>query len=274
MSAALHRVDVDGAVLRWEERGAGERALVLVHGFTGSRDDFADVTDDLADLGRVLVVDQRGHGDASNPGRGYTLDRLAADLIALLDAAGVVRADLLGHSMGGMVALRVALAHPERVASLVLMDTAAGGVAELAPMFLAAAERVRRDGMEPLIEALCRGPLSAEDRVIVRREGEASHRARLERKLRALDPAAFVALGPLVAGHEPLGARLAEIACPTTVLVGEHDRPFRPHAEDLAASIAGARLVVVPGAGHSPQKSGREAWLDAVRSHVRVARRS
>lgn len=128
----VRSVAVDGAVLVWEERGTGECALVLVHGFTGSREDFVGVADDLEDLGRLLLVDQRGHGDSAKPGRGYTLERLAED------HAGVARADLLGHSMGGMVALRVALRRPERVASLVLMDSAARGVEVLEPMFGAA----------------------------------------------------------------------------------------------------------------------------------------
>lgn len=268
----LRRATVDGVDLVWEEHGAGERALVVVHGFTGSRADFADVSGALADLGRLVLVDQRGHGDSANPGRGYTLDRLAEDLLELLDRAGVARADLLGHSMGGMVALRVALRCPERVASLVLMDSAARGVEALEAMFVAAAESVRRRGIEPLVEALCRGPLSPEDRVIARREGEERFRAGLERKLRALDPSAFVALAPLVARHEPIVARLGEIRCPTTVLVGEHDAPFLPLADELASGIAGARLVRIPGAGHSPQRSTREAWLAAVREHLAAAR--
>jgi len=270
--AVRHATVEGGVVLAYEDRGVGERALVLVHGFTGSRDDFADVAGELEPLGRLLLVDQRGHGESSNPGEGYALDRLAEDLRAVLDHAGVARADLLGHSMGGMVALRLALASPERVASLVLMDTAARGVEELAPTFAAAAERVRRVGIEPLVEALCRGPLSPEDRVLARLEGEPSVRARLERKLRQLDPAAFVALAPLVVRHEPLVARLGGIACPTTVLVGEHDRPFRPLADELAEGIPGARLVVLARGGHSPQKSARAAWLEALRMHLREAR--
>ncbi len=108
--------------------------------------------------------------------------------------------------------------------------------------------------------------------MIARREGEERFRAELERKLRALDPAAFIALAPLVARHEPIVASLGEIRCPTTVLVGEHDAPFLPRAEELAAGIADARLVRIPGAGHSPQRSGREAWLAAVREHLASAR--
>src|SRR4030095_1442391 len=71
--------------------------------------------------------DQRGHGGTTNSGgsEDYTLAGLAADLAAAFDALGLARVRLLGHSLGGMVALRFALAHPQRVASLVLMDTSA-----------------------------------------------------------------------------------------------------------------------------------------------------
>jgi len=272
MSYALRRVRVDDVELVYEDHGHGERALVLVHGFTGSRDDFADVTDALADLGRLLVVDQRGHGDSSHPGGAYSLARLVADLAGLLDAAGADRVDLLGHSLGGMVALRFTLAYPERVASLVLMDSAARGVAAAERMFAAAVATVERSGMAPIVESIAGGPLSAEERLIAALEGEERHRARQRRKLEALDPAAFVQLAPLLTTHEPLVDRLAELRCPVTVIVGEKDAPFVPLADELVAGIPGARLVVVPGAGHSPQKSGRDAWLAAVRGHVVAAR--
>ena len=118
---------IHGAEIVYEDVGAGERPLVLVHGLTGFRDDFRERLPALAELGRTIIYDHRGHGDSANTGDAatYTFDQLVADLGALLDARGVGACDLLGHSMGGMVALRFALAQPRRVASLILMDTAA-----------------------------------------------------------------------------------------------------------------------------------------------------
>lgn len=270
----LRRVELPGVTLAYDDHGAGERALVLVHGFTGSRDDFADVVPELQDLGRVVVVDQRGHGDASNPGDGYTLEQLVADLHALLDAAGVESADLLGHSLGGMVALRFALAHPERVASLILMDTAARAVPAIASVFAPAVASVRKHGMARVLAAVAHAPLSGEDLQIARIEGEDRVRARSLAKLEALDPAAFPALVGVVADQPSVLERLGEIRCPTTVLVGELDHAFVPPSLELAQGIAGAVLVTIAGAGHSPQKSGRAAWVDAVRAHVLRARGS
>jgi pimeloyl-ACP methyl ester carboxylesterase len=254
--------------LAYEDRGTGGRPLVLVHGFTGSRDDFADVADALADLGRLVVLDQRGHGDSSKPGGGYDFDHLVADLRGLFDAAGIGQADLLGHSLGGMVALRFALAHPERVASLILMDTGARAVPVLGQAFERAIASVRRNGMSRLVAASAATPLAGEELQIARIEGEERYRARARAKLEALDPEAFIALATYLGEHPSVVDRLGEIRCPVTVIVGSEDAPFLPLADELARGIAGAALVRIAGAGHSPQKSGRAAWLEAVRAHL------
>src|SRR5262250_2403998 len=123
----MPRIAINGVELVYEDHGSGERPFVLVHGFTGFRDDFREQLPALTELGRTIIYDHRGHGDSGHTGDAttYTFAQLVDDLRALLDALGVKRCDLLGHSMGGMIALRFALAYPERVASLVLMDTAA-----------------------------------------------------------------------------------------------------------------------------------------------------
>ena len=117
----------------------------------------------FTDRHRVLVPDQRGHGECSNPGRAdaYSLDILAEDLGGFLDALDVQRVHLLGHSMGGMVALRFALRYPQRLASLILMDTAA----EPLTLFPAAlreqlAEGVRANGCGFRLDAMRAMPMS------------------------------------------------------------------------------------------------------------------
>lgn len=268
----LRSVALGDVTLAYEDHGVGERPLVLVHGFTGSRDDFADVTGALADLGRLVLVDQRGHGDSSNPGAGYTFAQLVVDLLGLFDAAGIARADLLGHSLGGMVALRFALAHPERVASLILMDTGARAVPVLGAALARAVASVRRHGTSRIVAASAVIPLAGEELQIAGIEGAARYQQRARAKLEKLDPQAFVALAPYLGEHTPVTERLSEIRCPVTVIVGANDAPFLPLADELAAGIAGAALVRIPDAGHSPQKSARDAWLAAVRAHVTRAR--
>jgi pimeloyl-ACP methyl ester carboxylesterase len=263
-------VSVGDVELAWEQHGAGERPLVLVHGFTGSRDDFGDVVEPLAAIGRTVLYDQRGHGGSSKLGRedAYDVEQLLGDLEGFLDAVGVECCDLLGHSLGGAVALRYALAHPDRLASLILMDTAAYAPDELRPELTVGAEIVRAHGMSLLVEQAADGPLVGEAAVIAERIGEDAYRRRVRVQLGAVDPAAFVALATALVDEPSIADRLGDLRCPTTVLVGSDDAPFLAAAEELATGIPGATLTVLPGGGHSPQKSAKDAWVKAVAAHL------
>jgi len=279
----MARIRAGGLDVSYEERGAGARPLVLVHGFTGSSDDFADVLPALAARGRTLAPDLRGHGGTSRPGapEDYTFERLAGDVLAFLDAVGAPSCDLLGHSMGGIVAQLVALQAPERVASLVLMGTAASPVLREARPFLESAARIAREsGMEALFQLSRAGFAGQAQRApavarCVERMGEERFWARTRAKSLAMDPTAFATLGPLLCTHAGLAHRLGELRCPTTVLVGDQESPpLAQGCRELAAGIPGATLVVIADAAHSPQLENPEAWLAAVLGHLDSARRA
>jgi pimeloyl-ACP methyl ester carboxylesterase len=270
-----NRLTVGALEVEYDEVGAGERPLVLLHGFAGSRDDFADVLGNLGAHGRTLVPDQRGHGGTTNPGEGYTLEQLTADLAHFLDAVGAERCDLLGHSLGGMVALRLALSQPERVASLVLMDTAARSVTP-APRFVLRAVcqiarrvppswlwRMTRAGRRRLPEPMRR----AEQEM-----GPERYWERLRIKLEAMDPIAYDELVRAIFDQPSLGQRLCEIRCTTLVLVGECDEAFHVPSRELADGIPDAELVVIEGAHHSAQIETRDAWLEVIRAHLERVR--
>ena len=272
--AEAKRARVSDLEMAYQEAGSGEPPLVLVHGFTGDRSDWDEVRGPLARRLRVVTPDQRGHGATGGHGRAadYTLERLVADLDGFLGAVGIGRCHLLGHSMGGMVALRLALARPERLASLVLMDTAPGPMGVLPRELLDAACRTARtEGMEPIFRVMragaeqTRAPAS---RAAEARQGSEAFWKRVERKVLAMDPEAFATLYPLLGDHAPVTKRLGEVACPTTVIVGEQDAPFLEPAGVLAAGIPGARKVVIPDAAHSPQIEHTDAWLEAMRGHL------
>src|SRR5215218_7381756 len=110
----------DGVALAVTDTGSGP-PLLLVHGFGGAKEDFADHIDALAERRRVVTFDHRGHGESDGPSdlEAYSFDRMAADVQGVADALGIDGFRLLGHSMGGMVARRVVLAHPTRVDALV-----------------------------------------------------------------------------------------------------------------------------------------------------------
>ncbi len=242
-------------------RGTGF-PLVLTHGFTGSSLDWADVVEPLARERQVITFDHRGHGESPNTGdaASYTFDQLVADMAALVDSLALTRFDLLGHSMGGVVALRYALAHQGRLRSLILMDTAAGAQPGNADFMRAGIEIARTQGLDPIYTAI-EGFLGTGDRAEVLR-------ARLKTKLAQMDPAAFVSLGEELLVYPSVLDDLATLDLPTTVIVGEHDSGLRDAADALAATIPEATLVVIPDAAHSPQDENRSAWLAAIEHHL------
>jgi pimeloyl-ACP methyl ester carboxylesterase len=279
------RIRVGELEIEYEDWGSGERPLLLVHGYTGSKDDFREVLPELARFGRTLALDLRGHGGtrrrddapAGEPDR-PGLDALALDLAGFFDALGIERCDLLGHSMGGAVVLRFALAHPGRVASLVLMDTSGSHFPIRRDILDRACEVVRGEGMGRLYEVA--RALSAIDpnrppslRRFEARDPEA-YWEWVRRKYEAMDPTAFVALGYALCDHAPLLDRLGALRCPALVLVGEEDEGFLAPALELEAALPRARHVVIPAASHQPQFENREAWLAAVREHLGNARSS
>jgi pimeloyl-ACP methyl ester carboxylesterase len=236
--------------------------LLLVHGFTGSSLDWTDVVEPLARGRRVVTLDHRGHGESPNTGDpvSYTFDQLVADMSRLVDRLGLERFDLLGHSMGGIVAMRYALLHPERVRSLVLMDTAAGAQAGAADMMRAGFELVRTQGMLALYEVI-QPFLGTGERADVLRQ-------RPRTKLEQMDPVAFTELGEELLTCPSILEQLTTIAMPTTVIVGEKDTGLRDAADALGATIPGAVLAVIAEAAHSPQDENRDAWLAAVEQHL------
>ncbi|MFJ8739446.1 alpha/beta fold hydrolase [Embleya sp. NPDC127516] len=246
----------------------GTAPLLLLHGFAGSLADWDGVAPLLARDRRVLAYDHRGHGGSTKfaDRSAYTFDLLSADLAGFVERLLPKPIDLLGHSMGGVLALRYTLAHPDRVRSLVLMDTAAEPTGTPLSRALGKGMNavVGRFGLTPLLTVLkpfTRTPADADPDVLARRE-------RQTRALTGMDRAAFVGCAEALGAYPSLVGRLAELSCPVTVVVGEHDRRLRGAADRFAADIPGAELRVIPGAKHSPQTERPQAWLHAIHEHL------
>jgi 3-oxoadipate enol-lactonase len=257
----------DGVDLAVVEAGTGP-PLLLVHGFGGAKEDFADHLAALGERARVVAFDHRGHGESGKPdvAAAYSLDRLAADTLAVADALGFESFRLLGHSMGGMVARRVLLAAPERVDAVVFMDTGAGpppGL-ELEVVRVGAELALSPGGMATLREILDDAAVlgSEADRRLM--EGRPGYREFGRRKWEALAPMMWATLAvEMVEQPDQLDA-LRALCCPALVIVGEQDETFLDASRTLAASIPGARLVEIRDAGHSPQFETPAAWLAAL----------
>jgi pimeloyl-ACP methyl ester carboxylesterase len=256
----------DGVGLEVEVRGRGP-ALVLVHGFGGAKEDFEDHLDALARDHRVVVFDHRGHGasDAPDSAAAYSLDRLAADTLAVADAVDAASFRLLGHSMGGMVARRIVLGRPDRVDALVLMDTSPGPVPGMDGDVIELGAALALDqGMDELKRALdAFGPLgtAAYERLLVERPG---YREFQDRKWEQLSPVMWATLVREIRDQPDQLASLAGVSCPALVIVGDEDTPFLGVSRRMAETIPGARLAVVPDAGHSPQFENPRAWEAAL----------
>ncbi|MGH9031011.1 MAG: alpha/beta fold hydrolase [Acidimicrobiia bacterium] len=266
------RVTVDdGTRLEVREAGRGP-AVLLVHGFGGAKEDFADHLETLGAHFRVVTFDHRGHGESDAPAdpAAYSIDRLAADVVGVADALGIDRFRLLGHSMGGMVAQRVVRAHPQRVESLVLMDTAPGPVPGLDPDVVDLAAAICRDEgkavLKPLLDDAATLETPSNVRLLRERPG---YREFCDAKWEALSPVMWATLVVEIVHREDQLASLATVACPTLVIVGAEDRPFLDASRSMAATIPGAELVVVADAGHSPQFENAPAWLAAVDGFLR-----
>lgn len=242
----MRSVEREGVRIAFTDEGEGP-ALVLGHSFLCSGAMWAPQLPALTASYRVVNVDYRGHGASGPAEDAFTLDDMVDDVLAVLDRLGIERAAWVGLSIGGMVSLRAALAAPERVAGLVLLDTGAGGEPwgkRLEHRVLGLGTRLL--GMRPLLPAILRilfGASTRRDRpALVREWGESIAAAHLPSMLRTL-----TALNR----RDSVADRLGEIAVPTAVIVGAEDRA-RPPAEsrELAEGIPGATFTVVPAAGH------------------------
>ena len=246
----MPKVTNDDVTLHYEDEGSGAPVL-LIHGHTMDRRIWDPVVPGLRakDL-RVLRPDLRGHGLSTRPDFGYHLSHHASDMAAVLDDAGIDSATVVGYSIGGGVALEMALTLPDRLNGLVLMspvmperpfeDAFMDNLREVARI-------TRSEGIEaamlgpwasnPLFEFSFSKPGVRETAMVITRdfpgaEYLATERDRVERQW-------------------TLPERLSEIGIPTAVVAGDRETPgFRAYAEEAAAGIPGARIEFFENCGH------------------------
>ncbi len=242
--------------LSGEHRGRGSR-LVLVHGFTQTGRSWRHLMPALETSYEVVTVDCPGHG-------GSTLVR--ADLVEgarLLGEAGG-SGTYAGYSMGGRLALHLALAEPAVVERLVLLGATAGidDPAERADRRAAdeaLAASIERDGVDAFLDRWLAQPLFSGLPI-----DEADRADRLSNSASAL--ASSLRLSGTGA-QEPLWDRLPELSMPVLVVAGEHDQKFAALGERLATTIgANAQLALVPGAGHAAHLERPEAFLSVLQA--------
>jgi non-heme chloroperoxidase len=271
-----HFVDMDdGGRIHVVERGQGQ-PLVLLHGIMLSSALWVHQLRELADRHRVIAVDLRGHGQSLPGSDGSGIERLSSDLASVLDALGVEDAVVVGHSMGGMVALQMAVDMPidvrrRRLAGIVLTSTTAGPFATLpgwagvvrttGPVTARALLVGERWGAKALPSRdlrwwLVRLGFGADAPAAQVRFVEAMHRGTPSRTLADLIPS--------LATFD-LSARLGSLDLPVLVVVGSHDKLTAPRlARRMAAALPEATLVELPRCGHMPMLERRHEFSHLV----------
>lgn len=275
MTTTVRTVEVQGRPFAVLEAGRGGAPLLLVHGYTGAKEDFRDAVVPLAEAGYwVVAPDLRGHGGSHAPDdeSDYSLRHFADDVHGLVEVLGWERFDLLGHSMGGMVAQVVALdllgpagGAPE-LGRLVLMDTCHGPVEGLDLEILRlGVDLARAEGLAKVLEVMKMfGPVFDSPAHAALVERDPSFEEFEDRKFLASSAAMWCAMAlELYDAADRLDA-LGALDVETLVLVGDEDLRFVGPSERLADTIPSARLAVVPSAGHSPQFDHPTAWWDAL----------
>ncbi len=250
---------LDFAVTEYTSSSAGTLPLVLLHGIGSRGTSWWPVIDPLAERFSLYVVDLRGHGGSSKPPAGYALPDYAADLTVLLPALGLERPAILGHSLGGLIALHWAISHPDVAAGLILEDTSFQGGRDVLPSI---------DGWLAL-NALTPQEAAA----YYRREYPTWAVEDCHRRAETITGTArgvFVDLRTEAANLDGPGDRISPlkvVRSPVLLIHGDRSTGSMVLPEDAARfsqTVPQSKVVRIPGAGHSIHRDFPDAFLAAV----------
>ena len=234
----------NGIDIYYETAGQGE-PLLLLHGLGSRSDDWQLQLPPFAAHYRVVAADMRGHGRTSKPPGPTSVPMMADDVLGLLDALGIDAAHVVGLSMGGMIAFQMAVNRPERVRSLVIVNSAPALVAHTWGERLRIWQRLALARLfKPARTAHFLGP-----RLFPKPE-QAELREVFIAQWAQNDPQAYLAAMRALVGWSVLD-RVAAIRCPTLVISGDRDYTPAAAKEEYTALIPNARLVIMEDSGHA-----------------------
>lgn len=250
-----------GARIYWKLEGTDDKpALVLLNSIGTDLGLWDAAMPALLGAFRTLRLDTRGHGASDAPDGDYTLAMLADDVAAVMDAAGIAQAAVAGVSLGGMIAMELALSRPERVSALALICTSA-------TMDKAAWQdritKVRMGGTAAIADLAMQRFLSPAFAA-----GQPAVAESVRRNLVAMAREGYAGAGAAIRDMALIG-RIPALACPTLVVVGERDAstPFAGHGENLLAAIPGAALERLD-CGHLAPLEAPSALAGALRAFL------
>ena len=247
------RLDLGTHQLAVELWGSGKPVLVCLHGLGDTRSTWYAIAPQLERRGCAVLVDQRAHGESSAPLGPYTLTHLTSDIGSLLDELEISNAFLIGHGMGGTVAMGAAIAFPERVSGMVLIGAATRCSLQVAAWYEEVAQSAERGGTAGARQALFG---SASRREIVADAIGLAHTARALKSLH----------------RSPLSP--ARVRCPTFVLVGSRDFMGPAASRAIQTDLQTAILEVVRDRGHWLHLEAPDVVVAAVDRLLRLSSRS
>jgi 3-oxoadipate enol-lactonase len=266
-----HFRDPEPVRLFWTSEGSGP-PLLLVRGLARSHRFFAPIMPYLVEHFTVIRFDNRGSGQSDTPPGRYTTGQMAADCVAILDAAGADSAWVLGMSMGGMIALDMALAHPQRVRGLILGSVNPQGRRAIPSTFTSQILLTISAFAPRKTARRIQAWVTLSDSFLKRRGAE--------------EVSAMMDLWDSWAGMEPFrikgllshtaaifshnsGDRLEEIAVPALLMTGELDRLVPPgNSEIMARYIPDAELHIIPDCGHNIETERPEEMIARVTAFI------
>jgi pimeloyl-ACP methyl ester carboxylesterase len=257
----MPNVRVNGVDIHYEERGAGTEAVVFAHGLLFDKSIFADQIAALEGRYRCIAFDFRGQGESEITRSGYDIDTLSDDAAALIEALGAAPCHFVGLSMGGFVALRLAIRRPALLRSLILLDTSADPERLLDRLrYHLLAFVARWFGFRPVISRVM--PIMFSENAL--RDPALMNRWR-DRILANDRIGATRAVGGVI-DRAGVYDELETIALPTLVIVGDRDRATVPaHSRRLHAAIRDSQLIVLPGVGHMSTLEAPAAVAETLR---------
>lgn len=250
-----------GARLYWTECGSGPPVLLIV-GLSFTHEMWFRVVPELAEHYRIILFDNRGMGRSDVPRGPYTIPLMASDAVAVMEAAGVDSAHVIGASMGGMIAQELALRHPRRVRSLMLGSTTSRALFGKWPQFAYGRREWRglsREERERALRQLLYADVTPMDRI------------EEDWRVRCACAWCYKGFFNQLAGILLWSAygRLPRIQAPTLVVHGDQDRMVpTENGRVLASRIPGARFQLIRDAGHIMITDQPQECVQAIRAFL------
>jgi len=237
-------LQTNGINLNYHEQGQGE-PLLFLHGLGSQGEDWGFQVPFFAPSYRVITVDLRGHGASDKPAGPYSVAMMAEDVVGLLDALNVESAHIVGLSMGGMIAFQLVVDRPERVRSLVIVNSGPALVPRSFGEKLLVQQR--------LLLARLFGPSRTgkflSKRLFPKPEQEALREQFVERWAMN-DRDAYLAALRAIVGWSVMD-RIGEIRCPVLIVSGDRDYTPMEAKREYMARIPGAEFLLVEDSGHA-----------------------